>query len=77
MERFDLAALGGASDGFSGSEIEQVVVSALYSAFADHGDLTTAMLLAEIKATSPLSRTMADKIAALREWARDKTVSAE
>jgi AAA+ superfamily predicted ATPase len=77
VERFDLAALGAASDGFSGSEIEQVVVSSLYSAFADHDDLTTAMLLAEIKATSPLSRTMADKIAALREWARDKTVSAE
>ncbi len=76
-ERFDLDALAAASDGFSGSEIEQVVVSLLYSAFADHSDLTTAMMLAEIKATSPLSRTMAAKIDALREWAQDKTVSAE
>jgi SpoVK/Ycf46/Vps4 family AAA+-type ATPase len=76
-ERFDLNALASASDGFSGSEIEQVVVSSLYSAFADHSDLTTAMILAEVKATSPLSRTMGEKIAALRDWARDKTVSAE
>jgi hypothetical protein len=35
------------------------------------------MILAEVKATSPLSRTMGEKIAALRDWARDKTVSAE
>jgi hypothetical protein len=35
------------------------------------------MIAAEIKATSPLSRTMAAKIDALREWAQDKTVSAE
>jgi AAA+ superfamily predicted ATPase len=76
-DRFDLAALAAASDGFSGSEIEQVVVSSLYSAFAANCELTTAMIAAEIKATSPLSRTMAAKIDALREWAQDKTVSAE
>jgi SpoVK/Ycf46/Vps4 family AAA+-type ATPase len=77
VERFDVKTLAAAADGFSGSEIEQVVVSALYSAFASHAELTTPMLLAEIKATRPLSQTMGDKIAALREWARDKTVSAE
>ncbi|HUO52057.1 MAG TPA: AAA family ATPase [Gemmatimonadaceae bacterium] len=74
---FDLDALARAADGFSGSEIEQVVVSALYSAFAAKQTLTTAGVLAEVKATRPLSQTMADKLAALREWARDKTVGAE
>jgi AAA+ superfamily predicted ATPase len=74
---FDVNALAAAADGFSGSEIEQVVVSALYSAFASKQPLTTAGLLTEIKATRPLSQTMGDKLAALREWARDKTVGAE
>jgi SpoVK/Ycf46/Vps4 family AAA+-type ATPase len=76
-EKFDTAALAAAADGFSGSEIEQVVVSALYSAFAAHADLSTAAVLAEVNATNPLSRTMGDKIEALRDWAKDKTVSAE
>ena len=75
--KFDCAALAAATDGFSGAEIEQVVVSALYSAFAGHSALTTEMLLAEVKATRPLSQTMGDKLSALREWARDKTVNAE
>ena len=74
---FDCAALGAATEGFSGAEIEQAVVSALYSAFAGHSALTTGMLLAEVKATRPLSLTMGDKLNALREWARDKTVNAE
>jgi SpoVK/Ycf46/Vps4 family AAA+-type ATPase len=76
-ERFDVKTLAAASDGFSGSEIEQAVVSALYSAFSSNAELTTATILAELKATRPLSQTMGDKMAALREWARDRTVSAE
>jgi SpoVK/Ycf46/Vps4 family AAA+-type ATPase len=76
-ERFDLAALAAAAEGFSGAEIEQAVVSSLYSAFAAHAALSTAMLLAELQHTRPLSRTMAEKLDALRAWARDKTVSAE
>ena len=75
--KFDCVALAAAADGFSGAEIEQAVVSALYSAFAGRSALTTATLLAEVKATRPLSQTMGDKLRALREWARDKTVNAE
>ena len=74
---FDVNALAAAADGFSGAEIEQAVVSALYSAFAAKGTLATATLLAELKATHPLSQTMGHKLDALREWARDKTVGAE
>ena len=75
--QFDLGALAAAADGFSGAEIEQVVVSALYSAFAARASLATATLLTELQATRPLSQTMGAKLTALREWARDKTVSAE
>jgi SpoVK/Ycf46/Vps4 family AAA+-type ATPase len=73
---FDLAALAEASDGFSGAEIEQAVVSALYTAFARGGELATEHILEEIKATRPLSVTRAEDVASLREWARGRAVPA-
>ncbi len=73
---FDLNKLALESDGFSGAEIEQVVVSALYTAFTEEAEITEKILLDEIKLTHPLSETMAEKVAALREWAKDRTVRA-
>jgi ATP-dependent 26S proteasome regulatory subunit len=72
----DVATLAEHSAGFSGAELEQVVVSGLYTAFAENRRLTTELLLEEIRTTRPLSQTMAERIAALRDWARDRTVSA-
>ncbi|OGU08378.1 MAG: hypothetical protein A2W29_00115, partial [Gemmatimonadetes bacterium RBG_16_66_8] len=54
-EGFDLAALVPATAGFSGAEIEQAIVSALYTAFNDGRKLTTGLVLAEVAATRPLS----------------------
>lgn len=73
---FDLQALSALTDGFSGAELEQVVVSALYSAFAEGSALTSAQLLTEARGTRPLSAMMAERIDALRNWARDRTVPA-
>jgi SpoVK/Ycf46/Vps4 family AAA+-type ATPase len=73
---FDLDALAGASEGFSGAEIEQAVVSALYTAFSHGTDLTTQLLVEELKATRPLSVTRKEEIAALREWAQGRAVMA-
>lgn len=75
--RFELAALAAATEGFSGAEIEQVVIGALYAVFADAAALDTARVLAEIRATRPLSGTMHERIAELRAWARDRTVPAD
>ena len=72
----DVAAVVNATAGFSGAEIEQIVVSALYTAFSDTAQVTTALLVKEAGNTRPLSVTMAEKVAALREWAKDRTVSA-
>jgi SpoVK/Ycf46/Vps4 family AAA+-type ATPase len=72
----DTAAVVRATAGFSGAEIEQVVVSALYSAFAAGHGLTTDVLVREATATRPLSVTMAEKVAALRLWAKDRAVPA-
>jgi len=73
---FDLGALAAASEGFSGAEIEQAVVAALYTAFARHAELSTEHILDEIKATKPLSVTRAEEVADLREWARGRAVLA-
>jgi hypothetical protein len=71
---FDLARLSSASAGYSGSELAQAVNAALFSAFASAGDLTTQIVEREILATRPLSVTMRERIEALREWARERTV---
>jgi len=74
--RFDLPAVARATVDFSGAELEQVIVSALYSAFAAQQLLSTEMLLVEAARTRPLAQVMSEKIAALREWARERTVPA-
>jgi len=71
---FDLEQLAQQSEGFSGSEIEQVVVSALYA--GGKKDMDTQALLSEIEQTRPLSVVMHEQIASLRHWAKDRTVAA-
>ncbi len=73
-DALDLAAVASKTDGFSGAELEQVVVSALYAAHAKDAPLSTMLLLEEAAATRPLSIVMAEKIAGLRHWAADRTV---
>jgi hypothetical protein len=65
------------SKGFSGAEIEQAIVSSLYAAHAKREPLATAHVLAEIKATRPLSVVMAERIDAMRDWATGRTVSCD
>jgi SpoVK/Ycf46/Vps4 family AAA+-type ATPase len=71
---FDLEALARASEGFSGSEIEQAIVSAMYTAHAQGHSPAQADLLAEIQQTRPLSVLLAEKIQETREWASERTV---
>lgn len=73
---FDLAMLVEASEGFSGAEIEQAVVSAVFAARAREIPLNDQLLLAQVHETSPLSVVMAEQVAALRGWAQGRTVMA-
>ncbi len=73
---FNLVQLAAATAGFSGSEIEQAIVAALYTAAAEAKPLDTDLLLREIAATSPLSIVMAEQINQLRRWAADRTIPA-
>jgi SpoVK/Ycf46/Vps4 family AAA+-type ATPase len=75
--KFDIATLAAASEGFSGAEIEQAIVSAMHDAFAAKVDLTTDHILNVIKNSPPLSVTMAEKVGWLREWAKGRCVPAE
>ena len=74
---FDLPALARAAERFSGAELEQAVVSGLATAFADGGELSNDILLAEIRQTRPLAVTMAESVEALRSWARERAVPAD
>ncbi|MCA9244405.1 MAG: AAA family ATPase [Phycisphaerales bacterium] len=76
-EQVDLALLAEASDGFSGAEIEQAIVSAMHDAFARKKDVTTDAILAALRASAPLSVTMAEKVAWLRKWATKRCVPAD
>ncbi|MBN2316760.1 MAG: AAA family ATPase [Sedimentisphaerales bacterium] len=73
-EQFDLAALSGASEGYSGAEIEQAVISAQHEAYAEKGQLNTNRILTALKTSPPLSVTMAESVQYLRAWARDRCV---
>ena len=76
-EGFDFAALAAAADGFSGAEIEQAIVAALYAAHASGLPLSEFQLRAELKHTRPLSVLMAEQVQELREWAGPRTVPAD
>jgi hypothetical protein len=72
-EVLQLAAL---CDGFSGAEVEQAVVSAVYAAHAAGRTVGAPDILREIKATRPLSVVMAERVEELRAWAQERTVPA-
>ena len=72
--QFDLAALSKASEGYSGAEIEQAVVSALHGAYAAKSELDTDRILTALRTSPPLSVTMAESVQYLRAWAKDRCV---
>ncbi|MGO9467426.1 MAG: AAA family ATPase [Isosphaeraceae bacterium] len=69
---FDLEPLVKLSEGFSGAEIEEAIISGLYDAFSTGTDLDTETLRAGIAETVPLSRTMSEELSRLRNWAQGR-----
>lgn len=74
--RFDTEELAKTSEGFSGAEIEQAIVAAMYEAFAQEREFNQFDIIAAIKSTLPLSRTMTEQVTALRDWARQRARTA-
>jgi hypothetical protein len=73
---FDLETLVAASEGFSGAEIEGAIVGAMYRSYAAGAELATQDVLTELSQTTPLSRTRAEDIAAMRLWAQGRATPA-
>jgi SpoVK/Ycf46/Vps4 family AAA+-type ATPase len=65
---FELRQVASATEGFSGAELEEVVIAGLYTAFAARRPLTTDDLLGATRQTVPLSSTMKEHVEALRAW---------
>jgi SpoVK/Ycf46/Vps4 family AAA+-type ATPase len=84
ISRFDLDQLANMSEvetyigeqraicRFSGAEIEQAVIAAMYEAFAQDREFTQLDIIAAIKSTLPLSQTMVEQVTALRDWAKQR-----
>ena len=70
--KFDFSTLADASDGFSGAEIEQAVIAALYRALHAKEPLTTERVVESLRATVPLSVARAEDIAHLRSFAHGR-----
>lgn len=74
---FALDELVALTEGFSGAELEQLVIAALYNAFGANEELTDQHLRDAVALTKPLSVVMREKIAALRAWANGRCVPAD
>jgi SpoVK/Ycf46/Vps4 family AAA+-type ATPase len=69
VAEFDLDALARTAADFSGAEIEEAVISALFDAFHARQSLNTGYILAALEHSVPLARTMSEHIDQLRQWA--------
>ncbi len=76
-DHFDLPRLARETDGFSGAEIEQIIIASLYDAFDDgERELSEVDMLRNVGQTLPISKTMREQVTALRNWARTHARSA-
>jgi AAA+ superfamily predicted ATPase len=73
---FDVASLAACSENFSGAEIEQAVISALYDAFYAKAELHGGHILEALRQTVPLAKTMDEQINRLRNWAEGRARNA-
>jgi SpoVK/Ycf46/Vps4 family AAA+-type ATPase len=76
VSQFDLDLLANSSSGYSGAEIEEAIVSALFDAFYAKEPMTTEKLMGGVQQTVPLSKTMSEDVEGLRQWADGRARSA-
>jgi len=70
---FDYGPIIRRTQGFSGAELEEAVISAMFAAFEKDEELSKKLLLEAVSETVPLSQTMAEEIESLRRWAGGRT----
>jgi SpoVK/Ycf46/Vps4 family AAA+-type ATPase len=74
--QFDIDAIAACTEGFSGAELEQLIVAAGFEAYANKTQLGSELLIAAAAQTKPLSVLRAEAMQDLRDWASGRTVSA-
>ena len=75
-EKFDCRLLAERSADFSGAEIEQAIISALYRASSKKEPVSTDLILEQIRSTKPLALLKEEEITSLRDWAKERTIPA-
>ena len=73
---FDLSSLAKNSEGLSGAEIEQAVISAMFDSFSKEKEIDNTSLVIATSSIVPLSTTMREEISKLERWASDRAVKA-
>jgi SpoVK/Ycf46/Vps4 family AAA+-type ATPase len=73
LKKFKVAELAEITQGFSGAEIEQIIIGALFVAFDAGRELSQKDLVDEAKVVVPLSKMMEEDIAEIRQWALLRT----
>ena len=73
---FDLVSLSKATPGFNGAELEQLVLSAMYTAFDQKRDVTMNDMYRNLARIVPLSTTMSERIKEIKRWADTRAVKA-
>ena len=74
--KFDVKSMSEQAVDFSGAEIEQAIISALYRASSKKEPVSTPLILEQIHGTKPLALLKQEEIADLREWAKERTIPA-
>jgi SpoVK/Ycf46/Vps4 family AAA+-type ATPase len=69
---FNLDELVRQSEGFSGAEIEEAIISGLFDAFSKGAELNSDILKNGLLETVPLSKTMSEELNRLRSWAQGR-----
>jgi ATP-dependent 26S proteasome regulatory subunit len=71
---YEIPLLAGETEGFSGAEIEQAIINAMYNAFDDEErEFTTTDIMQGIHEVIPISKLMHERIEKLRTWASERT----
>ncbi|MFN7019799.1 MAG: AAA family ATPase [Phycisphaerales bacterium] len=75
--RFDMPRLVACSEGFSGAEIEQAIIAALYDVRASRRELDSDAICRIMAHSPPLSVTTAERMKETRDWAKGRCAPAE
>ena len=75
-QKFRLEELVQISEGFTGAEIEQAFIDAMYLGFSAGEEPSDATVKEALQTTVPLSKLMGEQITALRKWAKGRARSA-